>query len=64
MMMPAHYEDSMQELEAMLKNPNCTPEKAVDIKMKAMKDTVSVLKQFGYDSGADIFINIMNKMYG
>lgn len=63
MIMPAQYEDSMQELSATLENQPIG-KSAVDIKVKAMKDTVEVLKCYGYDAGADIFVDIMMKMFG
>ena len=63
MIMPAHYEDSMQELLATLENQPIG-KSAVDIKVKAIKDTVEVLKCYGYDAGADIFVDIMMKMFG
>ena len=49
----AVYEDMMQTYEESLKN-GC-PLQAE----KAVSDTMDVLKQFGYDSGAEIFQNIM-----
>lgn len=49
----AAYEDMMQTYEESLKN-GC-PLQAE----KAVSDTVEVLKQFGYDSGAKIFENII-----
>lgn len=49
----AAYEDMMQTYEESLKN-GC-PLQAE----KAVSDTMYVLKQFGYDSGAAIFQNIM-----
>ncbi|MBO4807728.1 MAG: hypothetical protein J5537_01710 [Lachnospiraceae bacterium] len=49
----AVYEDMMQTYEESLKN-GC-PLQAE----KAVSDTMDVLRQFGYDSGAAIFQNIM-----
>ncbi len=52
----AVYEDMMQTYEESLKN-GCKIQKE-----KVVEDTVTVLKQFGYDSGAEIFKNIMAKI--
>ena len=49
----AAYEDMMQMYEESLKNGR--PLQAE----KAVSDTLDVLKQFGYDAGAEIFQNIM-----
>ena len=49
----AVYEDMMQTYRENLKN-GC-PLQAE----KAVKDTVDVLKQFGYDSGAKVFEEVM-----
>lgn len=47
MVTPAHFEDSMKENER-------------DHNVKAaVKDTVTILKQFGYDSGANILLRMM-----
>ena len=64
MISAAHYEDAMQEYEAILKNLEPGNVRAVNIKAKAIQDTVDVLHQFGYDAGAKIFVDIMAKMYG
>lgn len=49
----AVYEDMMQTYKESLQN-GC-PLQAE----KAVSDTVDVLKQFGYDSGAKLFMDIM-----
>lgn len=48
MITPAIYEDNMQELESS-HNYN-----------KAISDTVTVLKQFGYDAGAELFKRLLD----
>lgn len=63
MIMPAQYEDSMQELlNALEKLP--IESSAVDLKVKAINGTRDVLKCYGYDAGADLFVEIMMKMFG
>ena len=54
MIMPAVLEDLMQDYEEQLKHGGIIP----DIKRKAVADVVHVLKQFGYDAGAEIFERI------
>ena len=48
MITPAYYEDAMKMNE---ENKN---------KKAAIKDTIIVLKQYGFDSGADILERMMN----
>lgn len=49
MITPAHFEDSMKENE-----------REHNVKA-AVKDTVTILKQFGYDSGANILLRMMEQ---
>lgn len=51
MVTPALFEDSM---EIYLQNPS------VENKEKALADTISVLKQYGYDSGASLFDKLLH----
>lgn len=55
MITPAIFEDTMKSHEDLLKTnfPN------KDIQTNAIKDVVDVLKQFGYDAGADVFVKVM-----
>lgn len=63
MITPAHYEDSMKELlDTLNKAPVGYP--VVDIKVKAIQDTVDVLNSYGYTTGAELFTNILMKMFG
>lgn len=55
--MPAMFEDIMQEYEEQLKHGGIV----IDIKRKAVADVEHVLKQYGYDAGAEIFERIFQK---
>lgn len=57
MIMPAMFEDIMQEYEEPLKHGGIV----IDIKRKAVADVAHVLKQYGYDAGAEIFERIFQK---
>ena len=52
MVSAAYYEKGMKKLYS----GNITETD----KKKAVKDTITILKQFGYDSGADFFEKIMS----
>ena len=57
MVTPAYFENDMKDYENQMSFKDADKEK---IKEKAVKDTVHVLKQYGYDSGAESFERIMN----
>lgn len=56
MIYPAYYENAMKDLQNLEKNSDLMSEKT---KEKAVNDTVDILKQFGYDGGANIFKELM-----
>lgn len=58
MVTPAHYEYDMKKLYEGINLMNWTI--SAENKQKAIDDTISVLKQFGYDSGAELFKRIAN----
>lgn len=58
MVTPAHYEYDMKKLSDNINVINWKV--STETKVKAIDDTISVLKQFGYDSGAEIFKRIMS----
>ena len=57
---PAKLEDIMEEYRDQIKNTDRQTWKD-DIRRKALNDVVDVLKQFGFDSGAEIFKEVMKK---
>ena len=56
MITPAQFEDIMEDYQIRMKNEKNNRE---DIQRKALKDVEYILKQFGYDSGAEIFMEVM-----
>ena len=56
MITPAQFEDIMEDYKIRMKNEENNRE---DIQRKALKDVGYILKQFGYDSGANILEEIM-----
>lgn len=52
MITPAIFEDMMQEYADNLNKRNVNE---ISIQNKALDDVIAVLKQHGYDAGADIF---------
>lgn len=56
MVTPANFEDIMKDYESQMKINSSDKKK---LKEKAIKDVIFVLKQHGYDSGANIFERIM-----
>lgn len=53
MITPAIFEQTMKQHAGNM--DTCLDE--IDIQNKALDEVVAVLKQFGYDAGADIFAN-------
>lgn len=58
MITAAHFEDAFQEYEKKVKNVVLEPSQKEDVKLM-VKDVSAVLKQYGYDAGANIFEKIM-----
>ncbi len=58
MLTQAYFERQMKDYEEQIKR---TPKDAETIKNKALNDVTHVLKQYGYDKGADIFNEIIKK---
>jgi hypothetical protein len=58
MLTPAQFEDIMEEYRDRKSNTDRFAEKS-DIQRKALKDVEYILKQFGYDSGSEIFMEVM-----
>lgn len=56
MITPAQFEDIMKDYQIRMKNEKNNRE---DIQRKALKDVGYILKQFGYDSGANILEEVM-----
>ena len=56
MITPAQFEDIMNDYLDQMKSEKNNP---VDIQRKALKDVDYILKQYGYDSGAKIFEEVM-----
>lgn len=56
MITPAQFEDIMNDYLDQMKNEKSNRE---DIQRKALKDVDYILKQYGYDSGAKIFEEVM-----
>lgn len=54
MITPAQFEDIMNDYRDQIEKGNRS-----DIQQKALNDVDYILKQFGYDSGADIFREVM-----
>lgn len=60
MITPAIFEDAMEQHKQSMK---CNLNKEYVLK-KASEDVLNVLKQFGYDAGADIFAELVEKGCG
>lgn len=56
--MPALFEDDMKELENAIKKTSSVQE-SNKVKIKVIEEVTCILKQYGYDSGADIFDRIV-----
>ena len=54
MITPAQFEDIMEDYRDQMKE-----DQKEYIQRKALKDVEYILKQFGYDSGAEIFMEVM-----
>ena len=54
MITPAQFEDIMEDYRDQMEKGNRS-----DIQQKALNDVDYILKQWGYDSGAEIFMEVM-----
>ena len=58
MVTAAHFEDAFQEYEKKIPKVILEQSQKEDVKLM-VKDVTTILRQFGYDAGANIFEKIM-----